>query len=162
MGTELRLEVSDEQAMRRLGEHIASVLGPGDLVYLVGVLGAGKTTLVQGIARGLGVTGRVTSPTFTLVNVYEGRVPVYHCDLYRLEEGELVHLGLEDLVEGDGVVLVEWPERGLASLGEATLVVELEVVEGDYDLPRRVRIWAPQAGQEGRVEELKTRVGAGN
>lgn len=95
---------------RNLGREIASHLKPGSVVFLEGDLGSGKTTLVQGICAGLGVDAWPNSPTFTLINQYEGRMPVYHCDFYRLNDpGELANLGLEEVFGGKGVALVEWP-----------------------------------------------------
>lgn len=94
-----------------LGEELAASLAPGDLLLLAGELGAGKTTFVRGLARGLGATATVQSPTFTLVRVYPGRVQLAHVDLYRLEStAELAELGLEELLE-EGVVAVEWGDR---------------------------------------------------
>jgi tRNA threonylcarbamoyladenosine biosynthesis protein TsaE len=91
---------------------IASSLGPGSVVSLEGTLGAGKTTLAKGIIRGLGVTETVTSPTFTIISEYSGRLPVYHMDLYRIEESEeLYHLGIDEYLYGDGVSLIEWIDR---------------------------------------------------
>lgn len=98
---------------RKLGCEIASKLRPGDVILLEGELGAGKSELARGIAAGLGVQETVTSPSFTILNVYEsGRIPVYHFDWYRLEsEEELYELGMDEYLGGDGVALVEWPER---------------------------------------------------
>jgi len=94
-----------------MGEELAATLRQGDLVLLSGELGAGKTTFVRGLARGLGSRAEVQSPTFQLVRVYPGRVQLGHVDLYRLEPGaEIAELGLEDLL-ADGVVVVEWGER---------------------------------------------------
>ena len=94
-----------------VGEEFAAGLGPGDLLLLEGDLGAGKTTFVRGLARGLGVTVAVQSPTFQLVRVYPGRVQLGHVDLYRLEAGaEIGDLGLDDLLDA-GVVAVEWGDR---------------------------------------------------
>src|SRR5262249_49915787 len=90
----------------------AATLRAGDVVCLSGPLGAGKTTLAQGIAEGLGVTEPVSSPTFTLVQEYEGRLPVFHLDVYRLRSlDELWDLSYEDLRADGGVMLIEWPER---------------------------------------------------
>jgi tRNA threonylcarbamoyladenosine biosynthesis protein TsaE len=103
------------EATHRAGHLLADLLEPGDVVGLVGDLGAGKTLLVQGLAAGLALPSevRVTSPTFALVNEYRGgRLPIVHVDLYRLEnEGELEHIGLDELLEGAGVSAVEWCER---------------------------------------------------
>jgi tRNA threonylcarbamoyladenosine biosynthesis protein TsaE len=97
---------------KALGERLSHRLSPGDLVAMFGDLGSGKTTLVQGICRGLGVSGVVNSPSFTIVNEYRGRVPVYHLDCYRLAGVEdLLGLGYEEYFFGDGVCLIEWAEK---------------------------------------------------
>ena len=102
-----------------LGERLGGELDTGDLVALVGPLGAGKTVLVRGLARGLGVADErvVCSPTYVLVHEYAGRVPVFHVDLYRLADpaGELAGLGLEEMLRS-GVVLVEWADRAGGAL----------------------------------------------
>ena len=97
-------------ATEALGEGLAPALKPGDIVALSGPLGAGKTRIAAGIARGLRVASRVRSPSFTLVNEYAGRLPLFHLDLYRLEEASVDGLGLEELV-ARGVLVVEWAER---------------------------------------------------
>jgi tRNA threonylcarbamoyladenosine biosynthesis protein TsaE len=95
-----------------LGERIAAALDPGDVVLVSGELGAGKTTLIRGAARALGVTDQVTSPTFTIGHRYRGRVPISHLDLYRLEGLDREDPGLlDDYLDQDSVVLIEWPER---------------------------------------------------
>ena len=96
---------------RALGEKLARVLCPGDVLCLWGDLGAGKSELTRGIAAGLGVTAPVTSPSFTIMNVYEeGRLPLYHFDWYRLESSEeLYEMGMDEYLGGDGVAVVEWP-----------------------------------------------------
>lgn len=97
---------------QRCGSQLAQLLMPGVVILLEGDLGAGKTTFTKGLARGLGVEGYVNSPTFTLVNEYEGRLPVYHLDCYRLENGkEALDFGIEEYLYGDGVTIIEWPER---------------------------------------------------
>jgi len=160
--TNLKLMVDKPEAMVQLGEKIARVLQAGDTVYLVGEIGAGKTTLARGIVKGLGYAGRVTSPTFTIVNMYEARIQVYHCDFYRLGEEDLPDLGLEDFLEKDAVVLVEWPEKMERGLPGRGLVIELGLIAGDYDLPRIVDIKGVGATGAARVEELKAIVGAGD
>ena len=96
---------------RALGERLARRLRPGDVLCLWGDLGAGKSELTRGIAAGLGVTAPVTSPSFTIMNVYEeGRLPLYHFDWYRLESSEeLYEMGMDEYLAGDGVSVVEWP-----------------------------------------------------
>ncbi|MDP3767287.1 MAG: tRNA (adenosine(37)-N6)-threonylcarbamoyltransferase complex ATPase subunit type 1 TsaE [Dehalococcoidia bacterium] len=102
-----------EEETRAAGESLASSLRSGDSVLLSGDLGMGKTVFARGVAAGLGVDpGQVRSPSFTLVNRYPGRVPVYHIDLYRVEKLEdMDELGLEEILGGDGVAVVEWAER---------------------------------------------------
>lgn len=96
---------------RTIGERLARDLRPGDVLCLWGDLGAGKSELTRGIASGLGVQGPVTSPSFTILNVYEdGRLPLYHFDWYRLESSEeLYELGMDEYLTGDGVCVIEWP-----------------------------------------------------
>ena len=98
---------------RALGRRLAGQLRPGDVLLLSGSLGAGKSELTRGIARGLGIEGPVASPSFTILNVYdEGRLPLYHFDWYRLESAEeLFEMGMDEYLGGDGVCVVEWPER---------------------------------------------------
>jgi tRNA threonylcarbamoyladenosine biosynthesis protein TsaE len=95
------------------GRELGTLLGPGDIVLLLGNLGMGKTVFARGLATGLGVDPeQVRSPSFTLVNPYRGRVPVYHIDLYRIDKtADLEELGLEEVLGGDGVAVVEWAER---------------------------------------------------
>ena len=114
---------------RALGEQLARRLQPGDTVILEGELGAGKSELARGIARGLGVTETVTSPSFTILNVYEsGRCPLYHFDWYRLEsEEELDELGMDEYLGGDGVAVVEWAERCPDAVPEKRIRIRLEV-----------------------------------
>ncbi|TDJ50892.1 MAG: tRNA (adenosine(37)-N6)-threonylcarbamoyltransferase complex ATPase subunit type 1 TsaE [Nitrospina sp.] len=98
----------------RLGVKIGENLQAGDLVLLFGDLGSGKTTLTQGIARGLGVAENeyVRSPSFTLINEYRGRIPIFHIDLYRIESAsQLENLGLEEILFGEGISIVEWAEK---------------------------------------------------
>ena len=114
---------------RALGEKIAARLRPGDVLLLEGDLGAGKSELTRGIARGLGVTETVTSPSFTILNVYEsGRCPLYHFDWYRLEsEDELYELGMDEYLGGDGIAVVEWAERCPEAVPEKVIRISLEV-----------------------------------
>ncbi len=92
-----------------IGEKLAAYLAPQDLILLDGDLGAGKTTFTKGLAKGLGITRPIKSPTFTIIREYQdGRIPLYHMDVYRLEEGGGDDLGLEEYFNGDGVNVVEW------------------------------------------------------
>ncbi len=118
-----------EEETRALGECLASLLRPGDVVLISGELGTGKTRLVQGIARGLGITGPVTSPTFSLVKEYIGRLTLYHVDLYRLTPRDLPALGLEEYLQDGGVLCIEWGERAegiYKRWSDNALLVDLE------------------------------------
>jgi tRNA threonylcarbamoyladenosine biosynthesis protein TsaE len=122
-----RFESSSAAETEAVGARIAEGLGPGDVVVVSGELGAGKTTLIRGACRALGITQPVTSPTFTIGQRYlGGRLPVSHLDLYRLQslEGEDPAL-LEDYLGGDGVAFVEWPAVGAERLGRPALEVRL-------------------------------------
>ncbi len=124
-----------------IGERLGARLGPGAVIACTGELGAGKTCFLQGLARGLGVTGDVTSPTFVLINQYRGRLPVYHLDAYRTESlTELAELGIEEMLEGDGVTVVEWADKLLALLPARTIHVS---IRGLGDEPREIRIEEP-------------------
>jgi len=114
-----------EAQTRRMGARLAAFLHPGDILALEGELGSGKTRWVQGVCQGLDVSGPVNSPTFTLVNEYQGRYPVYHIDLYRLDAGaELLTIGLEDYLYGSGISLIEWADRAADFLPADYLTVE--------------------------------------
>ncbi|VDG32415.1 ATPase or kinase (putative) [Lactobacillus plantarum JDM1] [Lactiplantibacillus mudanjiangensis] len=101
---------SPEQTMQ-LGAQVGTLVQPGDLILLDGDLGAGKTTFTKGLAQSIGINANVKSPTFTLVREYhQGRLPLYHMDVYRLEDGGAEDLGLDEYFDGDGVSVVEWSE----------------------------------------------------
>lgn len=130
MRIELRTETADDT--RAVGEAFAELLRPRDAVILTGELGAGKTTLVQGVARGLDVRDQVVSPTFTLVREYRGRLDIAHVDVYRLDRiQEVVDLGLEELGDGDAVLLVEWGDVVEEILPADHVTIELRTAEGD-------------------------------
>jgi tRNA threonylcarbamoyladenosine biosynthesis protein TsaE len=109
-----------------LGEAFALNLRAGDVVCLYGDLGAGKTAFVKGMARGLKLkAARVHSPTFTLMNIYDGKIPLYHFDLYRISAGDLFGLGYEEFFYGKGIAAVEWSERLGGLIPESFWKVEL-------------------------------------
>jgi tRNA threonylcarbamoyladenosine biosynthesis protein TsaE len=124
-----RETTASAEETRALGERLGRRLEPGDVVALYGGLGSGKTTLAQGICRGLGVREVVNSPTFTIVNEYRGRCPVYHLDCYRLEGAEdLAGLGCEEYFYGDGVCLIEWAEKAADVLPPVRFDVRCEQI----------------------------------
>jgi tRNA threonylcarbamoyladenosine biosynthesis protein TsaE len=124
MRVELRAGTAEDT--RAVGEAVAGLLRQRDAVILTGELGAGKTTLVQGIARGLGVIDQVVSPTFTLVREYHGRLEVAHVDVYRLERiQDVMDLGLEEIGDGEAVLLVEWGDAVQEVLPADHLTIEL-------------------------------------
>lgn len=99
------------QQTKEIAEKIAADLCSGDVLCMYGDLGAGKTAFVQGLARGLGIEGHITSPTFTIVNEYYGRLTLYHFDVYRVADpDEMYEIGYEEYVYGDGVSVIEWPQ----------------------------------------------------
>jgi tRNA threonylcarbamoyladenosine biosynthesis protein TsaE len=121
-------ETSSPEETRLLAEHLGRLLEPGDVVALIGELGSGKTLFAQGLARGLDVPASfaITSPTFTLVNEYPGRIPFYHLDLYRIAgAAQCLDLGLEELLYGHGAAAIEWAERLGPELPEERLEVHL-------------------------------------
>ena len=124
----MRIISKSVEETRALGRRIAARLRPGDVLLLEGDLGAGKSELARGIAGGLGVEETITSPTFTILNMYEsGRLPLYHFDWYRLESSEeLYELGMDEYLGGNGVALVEWPERCPDAIPECCLRIHLQ------------------------------------
>ena len=129
--SELRVACRSVDETRRLGRALASCLRRGDLVALVGPLGAGKTCLVSGIAEGLGVSGRVASPSFIIARHHPGRVPLVHADAYRLAGADdLLDAGLDDWL-ADAVVAVEWADQVAEALPDDAVWVEVQIVPED-------------------------------
>lgn len=118
---------NSERETEELGVRLAGKLGPGAVIAFTGDLGAGKTAFTRGLARGLGISDRVTSPTFTIVNEYEGgRLPLFHFDMYRLSSSdELFDIGWEDYLARGGVCAVEWSENIADALEEGTISAEI-------------------------------------
>lgn len=117
---------ASEQETEAIGREMAQQLAPGAVVAFTGDLGAGKTAFVRGMAQGLGISQRVTSPTFTIVNEYEGPTPLFHFDMYRLSGSEdLFDIGWEDYLSRGGVCAVEWSEQVADALPEGTVYVTL-------------------------------------
>ena len=129
-----------EKETEALGARLGELVSPGAVIAYTGDLGAGKTAFTRGLARGLGVTDRVTSPTFTIVNEYEGeRMPLFHFDMYRLgSSDELFDIGWEDYIARGGVCAVEWSENVDDALEEDTIRVDIR--RGDNDSQRRITV----------------------
>jgi tRNA threonylcarbamoyladenosine biosynthesis protein TsaE len=159
MGATIDLATTDPEATTAVGAALAHLLRPGDVVSLTGDLGAGKTTFVQGAARGLGVDEAVLSPTFTLIREYRGSVPVYHLDVYRLDRiQDVIDLGFEEILDQGGIVFIEWGDAVEALLPESYLQVELTMLDEDQNARRlavsgRGRVWAERwEGVESAVD----------
>ncbi len=138
--TVFEIEVKGEQRQEAVGACLALNCRPPFIVYLEGNLGTGKTTLVRGFLRQLGYQGRVKSPTYTLLEPYElAGQSYYHFDLYRLSDPrELDYLGIEDLLNRDALLLIEWPEKGIGVLPQADLMVHFT----HHDQARRIKFEA--------------------
>lgn len=150
--TSLELELADETATLALGRALGRGLGAGAVVLLIGDLGAGKTTLTRGLAAGLGVDPAyvIASPTFTLLNIYPGRLELFHADLYRLGPGEADDLELLDQAAA-GVLAVEWPEQAGQPWPRQAVRVDL----AHQDQGRRARISGPAAVVSRLAAELE-------
>lgn len=150
------IRTTSAEETREVGEALASLLRPRDAVVLTGELGAGKTTLVQGVARGLGIEDQVSSPTFTLVKEYSGILDLAHVDVYRLDRmQQVVDLGLEELGGGDDVLLVEWGDTIEELLPGDRLRVELLTDDAAGESVRSIAIETVGAAWDERVAELE-------
>lgn len=155
----LNFKTSGPEETYRFGQKVAKVLKPGDVLCLSGDLGAGKTLLSQGIAAGLNVADAVSSPTFTVLNVYEGMISdqelaIYHFDLYRLEHPEeLADIGFDHYVEAGGIAIIEWPEKFTEFLPVEHLWMTLNL--GDHANERIIRLTPKGERYRELCEELK-------
>ena len=130
MSAPLTSTTRSAEETQQLGRRLGALAQVGDLFLLHGTLGSGKTTLTQGVAWGAGVSGYAHSPTFVIVHEYEGRIPIYHVDLYRIEDTlEVEELALDELLER-GVCVVEWPERAPDAFPAERLMVSIEFGDG--------------------------------
>jgi tRNA threonylcarbamoyladenosine biosynthesis protein TsaE len=135
---ELDLRAPDDAATQAIAVRLAAVALPGDVLCLWGELGAGKTQFAKGFGAGLGITDTINSPTFVLMAEYRGRLPLFHLDLYRLDDArDALAGGLLDEREGTGVTLIEWPDRMRDLLPNARLDISIEGVGDD---PRTIRL----------------------
>lgn len=135
-----------------IGRNLGRLAAAGDIFLLTGPLGVGKTSLTQGIARGLGIEDYVASPSFVLVRELHGRLPLYHVDLYRLDNiEEIFELGLDDYLYGKGLCVIEWAEKGKGVLPETHLLIELSYIS---DTARRLRFFPHGERYRGIVAAL--------
>jgi tRNA threonylcarbamoyladenosine biosynthesis protein TsaE len=152
----LELVSNSAAQTRKLGKVLGELAAPGDVILLVGKLGSGKTCLAQGIAKGLGIDEYTPSPSFVLVREYQGRIPLYHIDLYRLDRlEEVIQLGLDDYLYGKGVSVVEWADRGLGALPEEHLLINIEHLAATK---RRLTLVARGLRYTDMVSKLKTKL----
>lgn len=154
------------EATMALGEALGRLLKGGEVICLTGDLGAGKTHFAKGVARGLGIPDTVTSPTFTLINEYSGRLRLYHVDAYRLcDPDEAYDLGLEEYLYGDGATLIEWPDRIAELLPADRLDIEITRDDGADENAREIQ-FTPGAGYKellrSLIREMKEHVRSGD
>jgi tRNA threonylcarbamoyladenosine biosynthesis protein TsaE len=153
MSEKLVLKTDSPDATEALGEQLGRALTPGTVLALMGDLGAGKTTLTKGIARGLDVSDLVHSPTFNLIHEHSGRLPVYHFDLYRLTSpDQLEDLGYEEYFFGDGVCVIEWPEEILHMLPPDH--IEVRILSGEEN-GRTLELTATGKDSESVLDNLE-------
>jgi len=145
------LTFSNEQAMIDFGEHLGKHLFAGAILTLEGDLGAGKTTLTKGIGKGLGIKKVINSPTFTIVKVYQGHMPLYHFDAYRLE-GQDDELGFEEMFEDEGVCVIEWPIFIENIIPKERMTIQIIKNE---DQTRSIKVQGYGKRYEQLIEELK-------
>ncbi len=143
----VKTKLMTPQATLEFGELLGKYLIAGDVVALIGDLGTGKTQLAKGLARGLDVPEeyRITSPTYTIVNEYQGRIPFYHFDLYRLEgDSYMEDLGYREYFEGKGVTVIEWADKGFTILPDGTNFIKIEFVKEERERLIKfnsIRLW---------------------
>ncbi|WP_404457587.1 tRNA (adenosine(37)-N6)-threonylcarbamoyltransferase complex ATPase subunit type 1 TsaE [Oceanobacillus kapialis] len=145
-----QIKVATEEETKQLAARLAVLLKPGDVLTLEGELGTGKTTFTKGIATGLGVKRHVSSPTFTIIKEYKGELPLYHMDVYRLENSE-EDIGFDEYFNGNGICVVEWAQFIKEFLPEERLEIEIQYA-GEEE--RIINFTAIGSHFEGLLEEL--------
>lgn len=148
----LEITSHSPEETQALGRKLGELAKEGDILLLVGGLGTGKTCLVQGLARGLGIQEYTLSPSFVIVRIYQGRLPLYHLDFYRLEEKEVLDLGLEEYLSARGITAVEWAERSKELWPPEYLLISLDFLSENQ---RRLRFEPRGKKYEERGEALK-------
>lgn len=138
----IQIHVNSAEQTLKLGEIIGKSLNPGSIIALTGELGAGKSVLVKGLAKGLEIEEEPNSPTFVIMNCYEGRLPLFHFDLYRVaDEDELIAMGYEEFFYGAGVAAVEWADRVPGIFPEESIEIEITIPEdGESENRRDIKI----------------------
>ena len=125
----MKITTNSAEETQKFARNFAKKLKKGDIFCLTGELGSGKTTFIQGLAKGLGVRGKVISPTFVLMNIYKGRIPLYHFDLYRLNStDEIRALGYEEFFYGEGAAVIEWAEKLKELLPAECVKIKVEIL----------------------------------
>ena len=138
----LSLHTTSREETIQLGQKIGSKLKKGDILAMQGTLAAGKTTITKGIALALGVKEDITSPTFCLISEYEGNMPLYHMDVYRLDGTEdFINLGVDDMLYGNGVCIIEWSEKIMDELPKSTIIIRLEPVGNSDERNITIQNW---------------------
>ena len=138
----LNFQTNSAEETIELGKKIGSFLKGGEIFAMQGTLAAGKTTITKGIAQALDIKDEITSPTFCLISEYEGKIPLYHMDVYRLNDGEdFINLGAEDLIYGKGVSIIEWSEKIMEELPKSTIILKIEPVEGTTQRKIEIENW---------------------
>ena len=141
-----------------LGEKLGKTLKRGDVIALVGDLGTGKTCLTQGIARGVGIASDevVNSPSYILINEYNGKIPIYHIDLYRLENSEeITELGLSEYIEGDGICIIEWAERMADLLPDTCIKIHITLADTNASHSSEVRELTSQNPEDENIRHIE-------
>lgn len=138
----LSLHTTSREQTIQLGQKIGSKLKKGDILAMQGTLAAGKTTITKGIALALGVKEDITSPTFCLISEYEGNMPLYHMDVYRLDGTEdFINLGVDDMLYGNGVCIIEWSEKIMDELPKSTIIIKLEPIGNTDERNITIQNW---------------------
>ena len=148
----LEITSHSPEETQALGRKLGGLAKEGDVLLLVGGLGTGKTCLVQGLAQGLGIREYALSPSFVIVRIYQGRLPLYHLDFYRLEEEEVLELGLEEYLSAKGITAVEWAERSKDLWPPEYLLISMDFLSENQ---RRLRFEPRGKKYEERGEALK-------
>ena len=152
------LKTENPEETQILGEKLGKTLKQGDVIALVGDLGAGKTCMTQGIARGVGIAPDevVNSPSYILINEYNGAIPIYHIDLYRLENSEeIAELGLSEYIEGNGICIIEWAERMADSLPDTCIKIHITLADANASHDDGVRESTLQNPEDENIRHIE-------